>query len=484
VVPDFDDLAFINADGTYTVTLDQNVTIQRYSVGAAVGTQTLLVDTFTMDATQGVPTTVVSGGVMQFANGGTVTGLSPLNNLATIDMGGGTINMTFSNNSLLNISGGTNNITSGAFSVGTSSIIAIGTSATLTVDNGFTNNNVITLSQGGGTLNVTGGPLVNPPGSTITISGAAPARTLGAELDNQENLTLSADLVLNFNSGAHTNIADISLVGGNLTISGAGQTFSNDGNMIINSGRTLTVTAGSLTNESGATMSGEGTLDVFGASFSNLGLVSPGLSAGTLTVTGDYTQTSTGTLDIEIGGTTPGTEHDVINISGAASLDGELNVILTGGFFPTLGDEFHIMTYGSHTGAFSDTTSLNIGSGLQLLQHYDAGELWLETFQPPDFVQPLDPGICITPGDPCLTIPFRFIRATSGIPVRAYSVTFTVSPEMDLCSGVSSIVEGPYLELEWNAVQRRCHRHRCRRGRDNYRRRGHDPPVRQLAVIR
>ncbi len=71
-------------------------------------------------------------------------------------------------------------------------------------------------------------------------------------------------------------------------------------------------------------------------------------------------------LDIEISGTTPGTQYDRLNVSGAASLNGTLNVILTGGYNPDDGDAFTVMTYASHTGNFSTVTGTDLGSGRYL----------------------------------------------------------------------------------------------------------------------
>jgi len=81
------------------------------------------------------------------------------------------------------------------------------------------------------------------------------------------------------------------------------------------------------------------------------------ISAGTtLNVTGTgkgaYTQNSAGALDISIGGTTAGT-LDHLTISGAASLNGALNVAEISGFTPTVGETFDIMNFASKTGTFS-----------------------------------------------------------------------------------------------------------------------------------
>jgi hypothetical protein len=61
-------------------------------------------------------------------------------------------------------------------------------------------------------------------------------------------------------------------------------------------------------------------------------------------------------MHIELGGLAPGSEHDKLNVSGAATLDGTLAISLVNRFLPAPGDEFEIMTYASRTGEFADTT--------------------------------------------------------------------------------------------------------------------------------
>src|SRR5262249_13146351 len=103
---------------------------------------------------------------------------------------------------------------------------------------------------------------------------------------------------------------------------------------------------------------------VFGAStisgnVTNSATISPGSSPGILTINGDYTQTASGVLNIEIGGTNAAKPHfDQLIISGKATLKGTLNISLINGFTPALGDSFQFMTYGSRSGDFSFTTGL------------------------------------------------------------------------------------------------------------------------------
>lgn len=79
------------------------------------------------------------------------------------------------------------------------------------------------------------------------------------------------------------------------------------------------VTADSLDIREGALFTGSGTINT--QQFNNAGQLLPGNSPGTLTINGNYTQSSTGTLFIEIGGTTPGTEYDQLIVNGIATFE-------------------------------------------------------------------------------------------------------------------------------------------------------------------
>ena len=89
---------------------------------------------------------------------------------------------------------------------------------------------------------------------------------------------------------------------------------------------------GSTLTLNGGTLSGVGTIN---ASVVNAAEISPGASPGTITVNGNYTQTSAGVMKIELGGAPPGTQFDQLNVTGTASLDGALNVSLINGFSTT-----------------------------------------------------------------------------------------------------------------------------------------------------
>jgi hypothetical protein len=160
------------------------------------------------------------------------------------------------------------------------------------------------------------------------------------------------------------------------TLSFAGDYTQNRGDTILAAGATLA--AGGTVNILDGTLTGSGTV------FSNVvssGAINPGGtgSAGTLTVRGNYTQTDRGTLNIEIGGTAPGTGYDQLVVTGQVTLGGTLTVSLIQGFVPTIDNRFQILIFGSRSGDFAVENGLDPGGGLRLDPRYDATSLTLAT---------------------------------------------------------------------------------------------------------
>jgi MYXO-CTERM domain-containing protein len=106
------------------------------------------------------------------------------------------------------------------------------------------------------------------------------------------------------------------------------------------------------------------------------GTLAPGLSPqdapafgniGLMNITTDLLAfTSTGTLQIDLGGTTAGTTYDRVQETGAAQLAGTLQIRLTNGYQPSLGDSFTVLRYTSETGDFSNYLGTYLGGFLSL----------------------------------------------------------------------------------------------------------------------
>src|SRR5439155_6539277 len=130
------------------------------------------------------------------------------------------------------------------------------------------------------------------------------------------------------------------------------------------SGTTL-LSGGSLASDStiylnGGLMAGAGTI---AAPVVNGAEIRPGASPGTITISGNYTQTTSGVLTVEIGGRTGGTEYDRLVVTGSATLDGVVNVTFISGFVPNVTDTFEVLRYGSRIGSFAAYNGLGFGGG-------------------------------------------------------------------------------------------------------------------------
>jgi hypothetical protein len=93
------------------------------------------------------------------------------------------------------------------------------------------------------------------------------------------------------------------------------------------------------------------------ANVANSATISPGLSAGQLSITGDLTLAPTSTLQIEIGGVNQGADYDFLSEAGSMALNlaGALSITLLNGFVPAAADSLTIVSSNQPlTGMFSN----------------------------------------------------------------------------------------------------------------------------------
>jgi hypothetical protein len=134
----------------------------------------------------------------------------------------------------------------------------------------------------------------------------------------------------------------------------------------------------SLTGAGHATFSvTDGTMTV--GSLSNKSSVTSGAN-GLLTFLGDFTQLTTGVVNIGLANTGFGK----IAVGGTATLDNVLNLVKATGFAPTVGQTFEIMTFASRNGTLFDTVNgTATGNGLFLNPQYGNTTLTLSTAAAP-----------------------------------------------------------------------------------------------------
>jgi hypothetical protein len=229
-------------------------------------------------------------------------------------------------------------------------------------------------------------------GGSVGILGTVINQGTISSETNAREITVSGTAVSNQGTLRAINGGDILLTG----------TFINTGSMNIGaSGSQIRLLSGTILQNSGSTTIAGGTLQAAtvslqGGTLRGFGTVSGALvnnaaitiggtnSAGNLQVTGAYTQTAAGTLNSEIAGLTAGTLFDRLQITGAATLAGTLNVSLINNFVPTSGQNFAIVTFGSHgTTTFDTINGLDIGGGLVFNPIYNTTNLTLQAVLAP-----------------------------------------------------------------------------------------------------
>ena len=290
----------------------------------------------------------------------------------TLRLAGSTINAAFVNQGAVTASG-TSNLNGSVTNAAGATLRVQGNGAngtgTLTVATGFTNSGTLALTDStssyGAVLNVTAGALANAVGATIrSDTGTGGSRTLNALIDNSGSFIVATDAAqtttISKAAAAHQNTGTWSIASGTLSISGAGATFA---------------------NLAGGTVQGAGIFRLVGIPFTNAGGMNPGAAGtGILKIVGNYTQAAGGALNIELGGTTPGTQYDrLVDSTGTVSLNGALNVSLINGFTPALGDTFTVLTFPSRTGTLPTLNGLLLGGGVQLDTVWTATSLRIVT---------------------------------------------------------------------------------------------------------
>jgi autotransporter-associated beta strand protein len=165
---------------------------------------------------------------------------------------------------------------------------------------------------------------------------------------------------------------------GTATISSAIRDYFNPVNVgsLTKTGAGTLILTGANSYSNGTTISG-GTLEVgnsgalgTGSVTNNANLATNSTATGLqVNIGGNYAQSGGGTLTINLYG--PG-NSDSLNVAGTSTLDGTLALHVPGGFAPTAGDTYTIVTpNGGYTGQFATVTSSNpaLRFGVEYLQN-------------------------------------------------------------------------------------------------------------------
>jgi fibronectin-binding autotransporter adhesin len=383
--------------------------------------------------------TVGTGSTLAVSGTFTQTGTLTLQSTAMVNLSGGGSNsgsLGIASDATLNLSGGSFTLASGTSFTDTGLLQVSGATVSipntlsipnLELDSGTLNGaGAVTVTTAmtwtGGTQSGTGSTTLGSAG-TLTLSGTG-TRTLdgralnlagtttwtdGGTLSLANSATLSNQSTGTFTtqddndksvtgSGSFTSAGTLTKTGAGTTSVASGVSFSTGGTSAIvnvqtgtlSVSATYTQTSGGTTNlssgaaltsaggvsiQSGSALAGAGTIN---GDVTNAGQLSIGDSTttGILTVNGNFTQTSGGTLTVKVGGfTTAGTDFDqlVLTAGHTATLAGTLNVTLVNGYTPTTGDSVMVITFDSATGTFATLS----GDGSLFTANYDATDVTL-----------------------------------------------------------------------------------------------------------
>ena len=352
-------------------------------------------------------TVEVLSGTLRFAGGGTLAG--------TVQTADGAITEFYN---------GTFTIEPDATFTGTGEVRVV--YATFTIADGYTLNVTDNLTfqgilDGNGTLLVSGemdwleGNMVGTgiteiaAGGVLNISGSA-AKYVHRTLTNNGTVVWTGDGAISGIAGAaHTVINNAGLFeilnDVAFASSGAGDApvFNSNGvlrketglgttdfgNWVLNHSGTIDIQTGTImvsgafTNPATGALQGLGTFAV--SSLTNEGTINPGDSPGLLTVTGNTSFSGTGTINIELGGLTVGSDYDRLFVDDDTILAGNLNVSLINTFIPQAGNQFQILTYTSHSGQFDTENLPALTGGLEWNVDYGPTAVVLEVIDPATF---------------------------------------------------------------------------------------------------
>src|SRR4029077_9315737 len=211
--------------------------------------------------------------------------------------------------------------------------------------------------------------------ANITLTGGT------SQIINDQN---SANALANF--ATNTTTGSFSLLSGKLiNTSVTSGNFSNAGKVTVGVGSgfqisappqvtpTYSQTAGTTTVDGVLTATGGVTIQA-GKGFGKGKIASTVASTGSGTA-GDsatkagklslstYTQNSGGSLNVQIGGLTVGTQYSQLAVANGVSLKGTLNITVINGFVPAMGNTFIILTGNPVSGKFATVNGATIPTG-------------------------------------------------------------------------------------------------------------------------
>ena len=187
-----------------------------------------------------------------------------------------------------------------------------------------------------------------------------------------------ADFINNGTVSAQSGLLNFGVGGG-----GGGINFTNStGTIAVSGGNSIQFSAPLILP--GGLITGSGT--VIAPSITSVGAtVSPGMTNAVLAISGNYIQQIGGSMEFDIGGTSPGTNQSQVNVTGSAKLDGIIGLRFSGGYSPAVGSSNVILTAGSRSGQFRfQNYFFLLGQNKRMSAIYNPANVVVSTLSAPD----------------------------------------------------------------------------------------------------
>jgi len=350
-------------------------------------------------------------GVISNSGTWTVNGQTDIGNVQSFTMAAGTV----SGSAIFHVAGGIFDHTGGTVTAtthlenvvlkpeatsGSATVKVVGVSSTL--GSNISANDTVVIEGGfvstDGLLNSSADWVNN---GTIRLSSSSASKTAKLLFAAGKALTNNGTIETASGSGGNARVISANLINnGTMNINYDTDFVQASATLIQNSGTTTIQKANVLDPDPTLDLTGSaGTFDLAGGMLKGTGAltgqlqndggtVAPGSSPGVLTVTGNFTQAAGGTLAMEIGGTTAGSESDRLVVTGSASLAGTLALTPIFSFVPDLSFDYDFLTYGSLGGDFTTVTGTNAGGGKTYVVSHPASAMKLTVVAAPVTRQP------------------------------------------------------------------------------------------------
>jgi filamentous hemagglutinin len=385
----------------------------------------------------GTSTISLAGSGTLVLDGGTLAG-QVINTAGHTITGCGTISASMTNYGVIDAScgemtlSGMDKINRGVIRTSTGRLKAMGPVQVKNVAGGsITLNGGQFWIQDGPTLDLSGGPLVSN-GSLVwfrrgacTISGGRLEGTGAAQFSNQGSVTLK-DVTLGPGAVYYTDArSSTQATGTSFTVQGVNQVASMGTFTVapttdyIQTGGATELLGGQLsaTRElqiQGGALRGTGTVV---ANVANADVVGSSSASERLTIQGNYRQLPTGRLNVALAGSDAG-QVGGLDVTGGTTLDGTLAVAAVGGFTPSTGSVFQVMSYQGLSGHFAE---LQVANELTMVPQYDQFALVLQA----------DPAPVSADNPPMLPTELRF-RGLSGVHGVSFALELPAAAEVTI----------------------------------------------------